>query len=98
MKIALLSIVFMSILSAEDAAKVPVTKTPPPPTPAQVKALGERIQKSKEQVEELRRLLYVGMTRTIDRLVLTCAETRNGDECGGHKLLDELDLTPTMMS
>jgi DNA helicase-2/ATP-dependent DNA helicase PcrA len=51
-------------------------------------------KKSKDQVEELRRLLYVGMTRTMERLVLTCAETRNGQDCGGHSLLDELELTP----
>ena len=51
-------------------------------------------RKSKDQIEELRRLMYVGITRTIDRLVLTCAESRNGEACGGHKLLDELDLTP----
>jgi superfamily I DNA/RNA helicase/DNA polymerase III epsilon subunit-like protein len=51
-------------------------------------------RKSKEQVEELRRLMYVGMTRTIDRLVLTCADERNGESCGGHKLLDELELNP----
>jgi DNA helicase-2/ATP-dependent DNA helicase PcrA len=51
-----------------------------------------------DEVEELRRLLYVGMTRTIDRLVLTCAESRDGKECGGHKMLDELGLTPVMVS
>lgn len=51
-------------------------------------------RKPKEQVEELRRLLYVGMTRTMERLVLTCAETRNGESCGGHILLDELGLVP----
>ena len=38
--------------------------------------------------------MYVGMTRTIDRLVLTCAEERNGESCGGHKFLDELELAP----
>jgi hypothetical protein len=36
----------------------------------------------------------VGMTRTMERLVLTCAETRNGQDGGGHSLLDELELTP----
>jgi superfamily I DNA/RNA helicase/DNA polymerase III epsilon subunit-like protein len=51
-------------------------------------------RKSKDQIEELRRLMYVGMTRTIDRLVLTCAEERNGESCGGHSLLDELGLSP----
>jgi DNA helicase-2/ATP-dependent DNA helicase PcrA len=53
-------------------------------------------RKSKDQVEELRRLMYVGMTRTIDRLVLTCAESRNGESCGGHKLLDELGIQPAI--
>ncbi|HKY98013.1 MAG TPA: 3'-5' exonuclease, partial [Gemmatimonadaceae bacterium] len=53
-------------------------------------------RKSNDQVEELRRLMYVGMTRTIDRLVLTCAETRNGQPCGGHKMLDELGINPTI--
>jgi DNA polymerase III epsilon subunit-like protein len=51
-------------------------------------------RKPKEQIEELRRLMYVGMTRTIDRLVLTCAEERNGESCGGHAFLDELGLEP----
>jgi DNA helicase-2/ATP-dependent DNA helicase PcrA len=55
-------------------------------------------KKRPEDVEELRRLLYVGMTRTIDRLVLTCAVSRDGRECGGHVMLDELGLTPTMIS
>lgn len=48
----------------------------------------------KEQVEELRRLLYVGMTRTMERLVLTCAESRSGKPSGGHSLLDELEIVP----
>jgi superfamily I DNA/RNA helicase/DNA polymerase III epsilon subunit-like protein len=51
-------------------------------------------RKSQAEIEELRRLLYVGMTRTKERLVLTCAESRNGVDCGGHKLLDELQLVP----
>jgi superfamily I DNA/RNA helicase len=52
-------------------------------------------RKPKDQIEELRRLLYVGMTRTMERLILTCAETRNGEEGGGWTLLDELELMPT---
>jgi superfamily I DNA/RNA helicase len=51
-------------------------------------------KKSKEEVEELRRLLYVGMTRTMERLVLTCAEERNGESTGGHELLDEVGIDP----
>jgi superfamily I DNA/RNA helicase/inhibitor of KinA sporulation pathway (predicted exonuclease) len=58
---------------------------------------GRNDKKPKDQVEELRRLLYVGMTRTMDRLVMTCAETRNGETCGGHRLLDEMDIIPTII-
>jgi superfamily I DNA/RNA helicase len=46
------------------------------------------------EVEEARRLLYVGMTRVIDRLVLTRAATRGGKPTGGHRFLDEMGLTP----
>ncbi|MBL0169515.1 MAG: UvrD-helicase domain-containing protein [Gemmatimonadaceae bacterium] len=45
-----------------------------------------------QEVEEGRRLLYVGMTRTIDRLVLTTVETRSGKSTGGHQFLDEMQL------
>jgi DNA helicase-2/ATP-dependent DNA helicase PcrA len=62
------------------------------------KAFTRSDKKSVEETEELRRLLYVGMTRTIDRLVLTCAQSRGGEDCGGHKMLDELGITPTMIS
>jgi hypothetical protein len=55
---------------------------------------GRSDRKSKDDVEELRRLLYVGMTRTIDRLVMTCAESRNGKSCGGHSFLDEMGIIP----
>jgi len=44
------------------------------------------------EVEEARRLLYVGMTRTIDRLVLTRVERRAGQRTGGHQFLDEMGL------
>jgi len=47
-----------------------------------------------EAVEEARRLLYVGMTRTIDRLVLTFTTSRGEESAGGHQFLDEMDLTP----
>jgi DNA polymerase III epsilon subunit family exonuclease len=47
------------------------------------------------QVEEARRLLYVGMTRAKDRLVLTHAEERNGRPGGGHRFLDEMGLAAT---
>jgi DNA polymerase III epsilon subunit-like protein len=47
------------------------------------------------EIEEARRLLYVGMTRAIDRLVLTRAERRLGQRTGGHRFLDEMGLTLT---
>ena len=48
-----------------------------------------------EEIEEARRLLYVGMTRTQDRLVMTRVATRGGKPTGGHRFLDEMALTPT---
>jgi superfamily I DNA/RNA helicase len=50
--------------------------------------------KSKRDIEEARRLLYVGMTRTKDRLVLTRVEARGGKPTGGHRFLDEMGLKP----
>jgi DNA polymerase III epsilon subunit-like protein len=47
-----------------------------------------------DEIEEARRLLYVGMTRAIDRLVLTRAERRVGQRTGGHRFLDEMGITP----
>ena len=47
-----------------------------------------------EEIEEARRLLYVGMTRTQDRLVMTRVATRGGKPTGGHRFLDEMALTP----
>ena len=46
------------------------------------------------EVEEGRRLLYVGMTRTIDRLVLTYCAKRADKAAGGHRFLDEMGLVP----
>ena len=45
------------------------------------------------EIEEARRLLYVGMTRARDRLVLTRSERRGGQRTGGHRFLDEMGLT-----
>jgi superfamily I DNA/RNA helicase/DNA polymerase III epsilon subunit-like protein len=47
---------------------------------------------SRTEVEEARRLLYVGMTRAKDRLVLTRVDARNGQPTGGHRFLDEMGL------
>jgi hypothetical protein len=46
------------------------------------------------ELEEARRLLYVGMTRTKDRLVMTRASSRDGKETRGHQFLDEMGLVP----
>jgi DNA polymerase III epsilon subunit family exonuclease len=45
-------------------------------------------------LQESRRLLYVGMTRAIDRLVLTRADRRAGRPGGGSRFLDEMGLVP----
>ena len=48
-----------------------------------------------KELEEARRLLYVGMTRAKDRLVLSRAAVRRGNQTGGHRFLDEMGLVPT---
>lgn len=53
---------------------------------------------STKETEEARRLLYVGMTRAKDRLVLSRAANRGGTSTGGHRFLDEMGLTPTAPS
>jgi DNA helicase-2/ATP-dependent DNA helicase PcrA len=47
-----------------------------------------------EEIQEARRLLYVGMTRAQDRLVLTRADRRAGIHCGGSLFLIEAGLRP----
>ncbi len=49
---------------------------------------------TKGEIEEGRRLLYVGMTRTRDRLVLTRVATRGGLPTGGGQYLAEMGITP----
>ena len=49
---------------------------------------------TKAELEEARRLLYVGMTRAKDRLVLSRAAVRRGNQTGGHRFLDEMGLVP----
>jgi DNA helicase-2/ATP-dependent DNA helicase PcrA len=49
---------------------------------------------TRTQVEESRRLLYVGMTRAKDRLVLTRVRERSGQPTGAHRFLDEMGLHP----
>ncbi len=48
----------------------------------------------KKEIEESRRLLYVGMTRTIDRLTLTRVAHRAGKPTGKNQFLDEMGLIP----
>lgn len=45
-----------------------------------------------DEIQEARRLLYVGMTRARDRLVLSHAASRFGKPSGGTQLLDEIGL------
>ncbi|MFL5633468.1 MAG: 3'-5' exonuclease, partial [Gemmatimonadaceae bacterium] len=51
---------------------------------------------NKLDLEEARRLLYVGMTRTKDRLVMTRAKTRGDRSTGGHRFFDEMGLGPKL--
>ena len=45
-----------------------------------------------EEIEEARRLVYVGMTRAKERLILTHADERDGDRRGGIRFLGEMGL------
>ena len=45
-----------------------------------------------DEIEEARRLLYVGMTRARDRLILTRVARRGGRETGGSTFLEEMGL------
>ena len=46
-----------------------------------------------DEIEEARRLLYVGMTRARERLILTRCERRFGRDTGGSGFLEEMGLT-----
>jgi DNA polymerase III epsilon subunit family exonuclease len=52
------------------------------------------LQPTTHEVEEARRLLYVGMTRARERLVLTRVARRRGNDTGGITLLEEMGLRP----
>ncbi|HEX7978426.1 MAG TPA: UvrD-helicase domain-containing protein [Gemmatimonadaceae bacterium] len=60
--------------------------------------IGGRRAPSEAEIEEARRLLYVGMTRAKDRLVFTHAALRNGEPMGAHRFLDEMGLSTTTPS
>ncbi|HKA59704.1 MAG TPA: UvrD-helicase domain-containing protein [Gemmatimonadales bacterium] len=49
-------------------------------------------QPTQDEIEEARRLLYVGMTRARDRLTLTRAARRFGRDTGGSTFLEEMGL------
>jgi superfamily I DNA/RNA helicase len=52
-------------------------------------------QATTAELEEARRLLYVGMTRAKDRLVFTHVARRKGEPTGGHRFLDEMGIAPS---
>jgi DNA polymerase III epsilon subunit-like protein len=64
---------------------------------AQLPGGTEKKAASKEEIEEARRLLYVGLTRTKDRLTITHVQSRQGKAGGGHRFLDEMDLKPELL-
>lgn len=64
---------------------------------AQLLSSGPTTGPKPEEIEEARRLLYVGMTRTKDRLVLTRVATRAGKLTRGHQFLDEMGLSPQLI-
>ncbi|MGH7522316.1 MAG: UvrD-helicase domain-containing protein [Gemmatimonadales bacterium] len=45
-----------------------------------------------DEIEEARRLLYVGMTRARERLILTRCERRSGRDAGGSTFLEEMGV------
>ncbi|NNG17033.1 MAG: ATP-binding domain-containing protein, partial [Gemmatimonadales bacterium] len=54
------------------------------------------VDQRQDEIEEARRLLYVGMTRAKDRLVLSHTASRFGKPSGGTRFLDEIGLeTPS---
>ncbi len=61
---------------------------------AELPGLGRNSEVKLDEMEEARRLLYVGMTRAKARLVMTRVASRDGSVTLGHRLLDEMGLTP----
>jgi DNA polymerase III epsilon subunit family exonuclease len=58
----------------------------------QIPGYRESTEQRQPEIEEARRLLYVGMTRARERLVLTRVERRAGMEAGGSTFLEEMGL------
>src|SRR5438094_13134 len=58
----------------------------------QIPGVREAKANRQAEIQAARRLLYVGMTRTRERLVLTRVERRFGMEAGGSSFLEEMGL------
>jgi len=58
----------------------------------QIPGYRESTEQRHPEIEEARRLLYVGMTRACERLVLTRVERRFGMDAGGSSFLEEMGL------
>jgi len=58
----------------------------------QIPGYRESTENRETEIQEARRLLYVGMTRARERLVLTRVERRFGMEAGGNGFLEEMGL------
>ncbi|MGH7657494.1 MAG: exonuclease domain-containing protein, partial [Gemmatimonadales bacterium] len=56
----------------------------------------QTVDNKKGEINEARRLLYVGMTRAIDRLVLTRVARRAGKDAGGSRFLNEMGIQPSL--
>ncbi len=60
----------------------------------QIPGYREVTEKRQPEIQEARRLLYVGMTRARHRLILTRVEKRFGMAAGGSGFLEEMGLDP----
>jgi len=58
----------------------------------QIPGYRESTEQRQGEIQEARRLLYVGMTRACERLVLTRVERRFGMDAGGSSFLEEMGL------
>jgi DNA polymerase III epsilon subunit family exonuclease len=58
----------------------------------QIPGYRESTENRQAEIQEARRLLYVGMTRARERLVLTRVERRFGMDAGGSSFLEEMGL------
>ncbi len=65
---------------------------------AQIPGLRTLEEENEHEIQEARRLLYVGMTRAKDRLVLTWTGRRDGRSTGGMLFLHEAGLEPAAPS